>query len=104
MTTAVELQSVVLDDRGRPIIAGTRFKVLLLAMEHIYWNLSAEELQAAYPQLTLPQVYAALAYYYEHKDEVDAEIAAGNEEYERLREASKDSPLRQRLRGKGLIP
>lgn len=104
MTTAVELQSVVLDDRGRPIIAGTRFKVLLLIQEHLAWGLTAEQIAQQHEGLTLAQAYAALAYYYEHRDEVDAEIKRQDAEYERLKEANKDSPLRQRLRSQGLIP
>lgn len=104
MTTAVELQSVVLDDRGRPIIAGTRFKVLHLAMEHISWNLSAEELHAAHPPLALSQVYAALAYYYEHQEELDAEIAAGDAEFQQQWLENQRSPVHDKLRRMGKIP
>ena len=75
MTTVVELQSITLDERGRPVIAGTRFKVILLVLEHTRWNLSAEQLVEAHPPLTLSQVYAGLAYYYEHQAEMDAQIS-----------------------------
>lgn len=104
MTTSVELQSVVLDECGRPMIAGTRFKALLLIQEHLNWGLTAEQLAQQHEGLTLAQAYAALAFYYEHQVEIDAEIKRQDAEYERLREANKDSPLRQRLRSQGLIP
>ncbi len=104
MTTAVELRSVVLNEQGRPIIAGTRFKVLLLIQEHLAWGFTAEQLVRQHPELDLAQAYAALAYYYEHQDEVDRELQRQEAEYERLREANQDSPLRQRLRSQGLIP
>jgi O-acetylhomoserine/O-acetylserine sulfhydrylase-like pyridoxal-dependent enzyme len=35
-----------------------------------------EQIQEAYPGLSLGQIYAALAYYYDHEEQVDAEIAA----------------------------
>ncbi len=98
MTTAVELQSITLDDRGRPIIAGTRFKVKLLALEHIHWDLSAEQLHEAHPPLTLSQIYAALAYYYEHQPEMDAEMAADELEIERYRQVHQNAELQEKLR------
>lgn len=33
-----------------------------------------EQMLEVYPHLTLAQVYAALVYYYDHTDEIDAEI------------------------------
>lgn len=35
---------------------------------------TAEQMLLAYPALNLAQVHAAISYYYEHKDEVEAEI------------------------------
>jgi hypothetical protein len=37
--------------------------------------MSAEAIVATYPSLTLPAVYAALAYYHGHRAEIDADIA-----------------------------
>jgi uncharacterized protein (DUF433 family) len=104
MSTAVELQSVVLDEQGRPVISGTRFKVLVLIQDHLYWGLTPEQMVRQHEGLTLAHAYAALAFYYEHRDEVDVELDEWKQEYERLLEANKNSPLRQRLRAQGLIP
>ena len=38
-------------------------------------GLSAEEIAAEYPHLTLAQVYAALAYYHANADEIEADLA-----------------------------
>jgi len=41
-----------------------------------------------YPDLTHAHIYAALAYYHDHKDEIEAELAAdegADERYERRR-------------------
>jgi uncharacterized protein (DUF433 family) len=58
---------------GRPCIAGTTIEVAVIAIAKIVHGQSAEEIAADY-KLTLPQVYAALAYYYDHKEEIDATI------------------------------
>jgi uncharacterized protein (DUF433 family) len=44
---------------------------------------SPEELLERFPHLTLAQVYDALAYYYDNREEVEADIAANREEVAR---------------------
>jgi uncharacterized protein (DUF433 family) len=58
---------------GRPCLAGTTVEVSVIAVATIVHGQSAEEIAADY-DLSLPQVYAALAYYYDHKAEIDATI------------------------------
>ena len=58
---------------GRPIIDGTTLCVQDVAAHHIYRKYTPEEL-AYQLQISLAQVYAALAYYYEHKVEIDEQI------------------------------
>lgn len=58
---------------GRPCIAGTTLRVTDIVIALIMHLQSPDEIAAAYG-LSLAQVYAALAYYYEHKTELDADI------------------------------
>jgi len=58
---------------GRPCITGTTLEVSVIAIAKIVHMRSPEEIADDY-QLSLAQVYAALAYYYEHKAEIDASI------------------------------
>lgn len=58
---------------GRAVIVGTTLEVATIAVAKIVGGQSAEEIAADY-DLQLPQVYAALAYYYSHKEEIDAAI------------------------------
>ncbi len=58
---------------GKPCIAGTGLRVTDLVIAHLFHKRSAEELTADY-ELSLSQVYAALAYYYQHKDDLDKDI------------------------------
>jgi len=58
---------------GRPVIKGTRFPVSSVAI-HYRRGLTAEDILRDFPQLTPTQVYGALAYYFDHQEEIDAEI------------------------------
>jgi uncharacterized protein (DUF433 family) len=59
---------------GLPRIAGTRVRVIDI-VEVYNRGRSPAEILDSYEFLTLGQIHAALAYYYDHKAEVDAEIA-----------------------------
>jgi uncharacterized protein (DUF433 family) len=61
--------------RGRPIIAGTTLMVQDVAAYHIYRKFTPEII-ADQLQLSLAQVHAALAYYYAHQDDIDAQLEA----------------------------
>jgi hypothetical protein len=49
-------------------------------------------------------MYPALAYYYEHQAEFEAEILRQAERAKAWAAAAKNSPLRQRLKEQGLLP
>jgi uncharacterized protein (DUF433 family) len=76
---------------GKPIIAGTTLRVQDVAAHHRYRKYTPEEL-AEQLQISLAQVHAALAYYYEHKAEIDAQI----EEDDRLIQEAKEKGFGQR--------
>ncbi len=58
---------------GRPCIAGTGVRVLDIAAAMIFHDQTPDDIATAY-DLSLAQVYAALAYYYAHKADIDADI------------------------------
>src|SRR5262249_23089218 len=51
---------------GMPVIAGTRIKVVMIAVDRNA-GLDIEEIRDQYPDLSLGQIHSALAYYYDHK-------------------------------------
>lgn len=61
---------------GRARIDGHRIRVQDIAIEHEWQGLSPEEICHEHSALSLAEVHAALAYYYDHRDEVHAEIQA----------------------------
>lgn len=85
MDVTTRYEHISLDDEGIAIIGGTRLKVADLAVEHVEWGWSAEEIAYQHPPLTLGQAYSALAYYWDHKQEIDSYLEAGSQQSERLR-------------------
>ncbi len=76
MDTVLSINLIVSNPKvrgGRPCVAGTGVRVIDVIMASIYHLQNPDELAAGFG-LTLAQVYAALAYYYEHKAELDEDI------------------------------
>jgi uncharacterized protein (DUF433 family) len=94
---------IELDEQGVAWISGTKVKVIEIATDKLAHGSSPEEMHFQYPHLSLAQIYAALAYYYEHQAEFDAEIVRQAERAKAWADAAQDSPGRQRLRRMGLL-
>ena len=62
--------------QGKPVISGTRIKVSQVALETERLGWTPDQIIDAHPHLTLAQVHAALAYYYENQAELDADVIA----------------------------
>ena len=69
---------------GKPRIAGHRIRVEDIVVWHERMNLSVDEIIARYPQLTLAEVYAALAYYHDHREQIDAQMETGKQRVEEM--------------------
>lgn len=82
---------------GRPRIAGTRIKV-----KHVFrWveeaGMTPAQVVEAYPQLTRAQVHAALAYYWSHAADIDADIEAEERLVAELKAQAGPSRFQDRL-------
>ncbi len=66
---------------GQPVISGSRVRVADLIASHLYRHLTADELATNF-NLSLAQVYAGLAYYYQHKADIDAVIRSDSQQAE----------------------
>jgi uncharacterized protein (DUF433 family) len=58
---------------GKACIAGHRVRVLDIVVWHEHQGMSADEIVSHVPSITLADVHAALAYYYDHLDEIQQE-------------------------------
>jgi len=79
---------------GKPRVAGHRITVQDIAIWHERLGRSADEIAAEY-DLTLAAVYAALAYYFDHRAEIDRAIAEGQAFAEALRQRTPSKLLRK---------
>jgi uncharacterized protein (DUF433 family) len=80
---------------GKPRIAGRRITVQNIVIWHEHMGYSIDEIATQY-DLTLAEIYAALAYYYDHKPEIDQTMAEGEAFVEELRQKT-PSLLAQKL-------
>ena len=73
------------DADGTARIGQTRYKVIHLAAEHYHHGWTAEELLRQHPDLRPEEVYAALAYFYDHHAELTQEMKVSSEQIESVR-------------------
>ncbi|HEX9943536.1 MAG TPA: DUF433 domain-containing protein [Thermoanaerobaculia bacterium] len=82
------IESVVSDPEirgGQPLVAGTTLRVSDLAAYHTLAGLTPEQLSVQF-ELDLARVHAALAFYYQNKTAIDAEIRSNADQAETLRQ------------------
>jgi uncharacterized protein (DUF433 family) len=72
---------------GRPHILGHRIKVKHVAVWYERMGLSPAEIVAEDPTITLAQVHAALAYYYDHPAEIEPALDEENKAFDALKAA-----------------
>jgi uncharacterized protein (DUF433 family) len=103
MPETVGTPHVWTDAEGRAWIDKTNVKVIEVVLDHLAYGWSPEEMHYQHPHLSLAQIHAALAYYFDHQAEFDKQIEASLKNAEQLAATTKDSPLRQRLRRLGKL-
>ena len=82
---------------GRPRIDGHRVTVEDVAIWHERMGMSPDEIVSGHPTISLSDVHAALAYYYEHRERIDQSIADGLRSVEELKAKAPPSLLQQKL-------
>jgi uncharacterized protein (DUF433 family) len=81
---------------GKPRIAGSRIQVKHVVIWHDRMGQSPSQIVSEYPHLTLADVYAALAYYHDHREEINADIQAERRDYDEMK-ATAPSRLQEKL-------
>jgi len=74
---------------GSPVVAGTRVRIVDIAIEYEYLNRTPDEIINAHPHLKLEQVHDALSYYYENRDEMDKKIKEDKQFIQKITEIQK---------------
>jgi uncharacterized protein (DUF433 family) len=89
---------------GVPYLEGTQTKVIEVALDRLAHHWDGDEIHRQHPHLSLGQIYSALAYYYDHQEELDQDIARRMQEAEQIRKQLGESPIRLKLKAMGLLP
>ena len=103
MTLLVE-SHIVIDEDGVAKIIGTDYKVRLLAQEHQLRSYTPELLHEAHPDLSLGQIHSALAYYYDHKQEIDTDLASRRLGVEHRHAKASEPPIVTKLKSESRWP
>lgn len=91
-------------EEGQParLRAMPRVRVAQIVMDYLAYGWSVEEMCRQHAHLTPAVAHTAMAYYFDHQAEIDAEIQAECREVDEARARSSPSPLLLRLRSKRL--
>ena len=83
---------------GKACIAGHRVRVLDIVVWHEHQGMTPDEIVSHVPTITLADVHAALAFYFDHIEEIQQEMLAERasaEEFRRDHPSLLESKLRQ---------
>lgn len=81
---------------GKPCIVGTGIRVWDIYVLHERQGKSPDEIVAAFPHLSLADVHAAMAYYWDNQSAIDQQMKEADEFVEQLK-ANNRSPLKLKL-------
>ena len=102
--TITEYKHIQIDELGNALIAGSTMKVAELATSYLTYGWGAGELYEQYPHLSLGQIYSALAYYWDHKEALDADMRRRETYVRELEDANPESPFVVRMKAEGILP
>lgn len=97
-TVETRYEHIVLDENRVPLIADTTMKVVELVTAQQAYGWSPEELAFQFPYLTMGQIHSALAYYWDHQEELDADMARREALADELQRQLPVPPVVARLR------
>lgn len=86
---------------GKPRIAGHRIKVQDIVIWHERMGMSPDEIIYHHPSITLGDVYAALTYYHDHREEIRKQIEEG-EDFAKQLQGNKPSLIQKILKGENV--
>ena len=89
---------------GVPMLTGTKTKVIEVALDRLAHHWDVDEMHRQHPHLTRGQICSALAYYYDHQDELDQAIQAQLSQVDAIKASLGPSLIQEKLKGLGSQP
>ncbi len=80
-----------------------RIRVAQIVMDYLAYGWSVEEIYRQHPYLQASEAYAVMGYYFDHQEEIDAEIRAEWEQAQQQKTTAPASPFVVRMRARGLL-
>ncbi|MEM9164491.1 MAG: DUF433 domain-containing protein [Cyanobacteria bacterium P01_F01_bin.4] len=99
---STEYHHIALGKDDIPFIAGTTMKVAELVMAQMSYGWTPEEIHINHRYLSMSQIYSALAYYWDHKQTIDADIQRREAYVRQVQQSAGESPLVAKLRAQGI--
>ena len=82
---------------GKPCIAGTRVRVWDIYVAHEVRGETPDQIVGQYPGLSLAQVHAALAYFWDNREAINQQMREADEFVDKLKSATGAGPLARKL-------
>lgn len=89
---------IEINTKGEPCIDGTRTRVIDVVIDHLAYKWSADAIQRQHPHLTLGQIHSALAYYFDHAEELDCQIQERERAIDDFFTSTSEPPVMAKLR------
>lgn len=83
------------------VMEGSTIHVADLIAQKLAWGWSAEELHFQHPHISLGAVYSALAYYADHEEEINTQIATSMKIAKEFRRNTPPSRFVERMKREG---
>ena len=85
------------DLEGRVWVTAANVKVSEIVADYLAHGSSVEEMALQFPHLSPSMIHSAMAYYYDHREELETELGESLESSRLKASATANSPLRRRL-------
>ncbi|MBP0011156.1 MULTISPECIES: DUF433 domain-containing protein [unclassified Roseofilum] len=80
-----------------------RIRVAQIVMDYLTYGWSVEEICRQHPYLNPAEAHAAMAYYFDHQEEIDRAIAQEWQQVQADRAQAPQSPFYTRMKAKGVL-
>jgi hypothetical protein len=74
-----------------------RTRVAMIVADYLWRGWSAEEIVRQYPYMTLAEAHAALAYFHDNREEIEAELVSEYRDSKEWKRSNPTAPLLVRL-------
>lgn len=104
LVSTVSYPHIETSSDGVAIVAGTTTKVVEIVQDYLAHHWHAEDIQRQHPYLSLAQIHAALAYYYDHQQEIEQDIDRRLRRVAEVKGRRADETNYNKLRQLGHVP